>query len=58
VAPGRVGLIIAGGLNPIAAVEESGIPTTNDALNTLLDWKELFEYPVLERDARMQIRFD
>lgn len=58
VSTGRVGLIIAGGLNPLAAVEESGISTTNDALNTLFDWKELFEYSELERDARMQLRFD
>ncbi len=39
--PGRVGLIVAGGLNPIAAVEESGIATTNTALHMLFEFSDL-----------------
>ncbi len=41
---GRVGMIVAGGLNPIAAVEEAGIPTENAALKLLLDFKEMTPY--------------
>lgn len=41
VSEGRVGMIVAGGLNPMAAVEESGIATENMALS------ELFEFELL-----------
>ncbi|MDY6935156.1 MAG: NrpR regulatory domain-containing protein [Spirochaetota bacterium] len=41
---GRVGMIVAGGLNPIAAVEESGIPTENEALKTIYDFNEMKLY--------------
>ncbi len=40
VSPSRVGLVIAAGLNPIAAIEEEGIPTRNFAMDTLCDYKE------------------
>jgi HTH-type transcriptional regulator, global nitrogen regulator NrpRI len=38
---GRVGLIVAGGLNPIAALEETGIETTSQALHSLCDFDQL-----------------
>ncbi len=38
---GRVGIIVAGGLNPIAAVEEVGIDTSNRALHGLCDFEKL-----------------
>jgi HTH-type transcriptional regulator, global nitrogen regulator NrpRI len=38
---GRVGAIVAAGLNPVAAVEEQGIPTENFAMSTLCDFSEL-----------------
>lgn len=38
---GRAGIIIAAGLNPLAAVEEAGIPTTNRALARLCDFDRL-----------------
>ncbi len=41
VLPGRVGAVVAAGLNPIAAVEEHGIPTENDAMSVLTDFAEL-----------------
>ena len=41
VSQGRVGLIVAPGLNPIAAVEEEGIPTENRAMAALCDFGEL-----------------
>jgi repressor of nif and glnA expression len=41
VSQGRVGLIVAAGLNPIAAVEEQGVPTENHAMETLCEFAEL-----------------
>ncbi len=37
VSHGRVGLVVAAGLNPIAAVEEAGIQTENHAMSSLYD---------------------
>jgi repressor of nif and glnA expression len=53
---GRVGMIVAGGLNPVAAVEESGIPTRNSALGTLMDWDELFEFTEIGKDPAKLLR--
>jgi len=44
VSPGRVGLVVVGGLNPMAAVEEAGIPTRNRAMGTLMPFEELKTY--------------
>jgi repressor of nif and glnA expression len=41
VGEGRAGIIVAGGLNPLAAVEESGIQTKNLAMGALLDFNKL-----------------
>ncbi len=41
---GRVGLVVVGGLNPVAAVEEAGIETESKALVTLIDYKELVPF--------------
>jgi len=41
---GRVGLVVCGGLNPLAAVVESGIATTNAAMSTLCDFQQLIDY--------------
>ena len=38
---GRAGLIVAAGLNPIAAVQEAGIPTQNRAMARLCDFQDL-----------------
>lgn len=37
----RVGIVVPGGLNPIAAVEEAGIETQTRALGALIDYKQL-----------------
>ncbi len=47
---GRVGMIVAGGLNPIAAVEESGIPTENSALKLLYDFNKMVPYTDVQLD--------
>ena len=41
VSSGRVGLVVAAGLNAVAAVEEAGIPTTNRAMAALCDFAKL-----------------
>lgn len=37
----KAGIIVVGGLNPIAAVEEAGIPTESKAMSTLYEYSEL-----------------
>ncbi|MBN2466534.1 MAG: DUF128 domain-containing protein [Deltaproteobacteria bacterium] len=44
VSAGRAGMIVAGGLNPLAAVEESGIKTENMAMGTLLEFSQLIPF--------------
>lgn len=41
---GRFGMIVCGGLNPVAAVVESGITVTSAAMSTLCDYGELRDY--------------
>jgi len=52
VTPGRTGLIVAGGLNPLAAVEESGISTQNHAMGSLFPFEKLQPYEVLAQWAK------
>ena len=37
----RMGMILLGGLNPIAAAEEAGIETANFAMSTIMEYKNL-----------------
>ncbi|MBN2373119.1 DUF128 domain-containing protein [bacterium] len=41
---GRAGMIVSGGLNPMAAVEEAGITTDNKAMKTLFGFDQLIPY--------------
>jgi len=43
----RAGMIIVGGLNPIAALEEAGIPTITKAMSTLYKFSELISFQEL-----------
>jgi repressor of nif and glnA expression len=52
VARGRTGIIVMAGLNPLAAVEEVGIKTTNWAMKTMLDFERLVPYEKLRTLAR------
>ena len=46
VAPGRVGVVVVGGLNPLArGGKRAGIPTQNKAMGTLMPFEELFALP-------------
>jgi repressor of nif and glnA expression len=40
----KVGIVIPGGLNPVAAVAEWGIETENKALSALVDFKQLVDF--------------
>ncbi|MDI6687411.1 MAG: NrpR regulatory domain-containing protein [Desulfobacterales bacterium] len=44
VSKGRTGMIVAGGLNPIAAVEETGISTENTAMKLFFDFNKMVPY--------------
>ena len=44
---GRVGIVVCGGLNPVAAVVENAIPTRNVAMRTLCEFDELVDYTEL-----------
>jgi repressor of nif and glnA expression len=43
----KAGMIIVGGLNPIAAIEESGIITTSKAMSTLHQFSGLIQFKEL-----------
>ncbi|MFA5400705.1 MAG: NrpR regulatory domain-containing protein [Dehalococcoidia bacterium] len=43
----RVGIILIGGLNPIAAVEEAGIAVDTHAMNTLVEYGQLISFKEL-----------
>ena len=49
VSDGMVGMIVAGGLNPLAAVEECGVLTENIAMNTLFEFDQLVPFWELEK---------
>jgi len=44
VSKGRIGMIVAGGLNPIAAVEETGISTKNTAMKLFFNFNKMVSY--------------
>ena len=40
----RVGVVLFGGMNPVAAAEEAGIEADNTAMSTVVDYRELQSY--------------
>jgi HTH-type transcriptional regulator, global nitrogen regulator NrpRI len=53
VSEGRLGLVVIGGLNPVAILEEKGIPVyRTGALAGLLDYARLFPYEELSERVR------
>jgi repressor of nif and glnA expression len=40
----KAGIIVVGGLNPIAALEEAGIPTESKAMSTLYEYSKLISF--------------
>jgi len=47
---GRVGIVVCGGLNPVAAVVENAVPTWSVAMRTLCEFDELIEYTELAKN--------
>jgi HTH-type transcriptional regulator, global nitrogen regulator NrpRI len=43
----RVGMVLIGGLNPIAAIGESGLDVETHAMSTVVDYEELIDYEEL-----------
>lgn len=43
----RVGIVLLGGLNPLAAVEEAGIEVETHAMSTLVDYSQLIDFKEL-----------
>jgi repressor of nif and glnA expression len=46
----KVGIVIVGGLNPVAALEEHGIPTESKATSTLFDYSRLTPFAEAVQD--------
>jgi repressor of nif and glnA expression len=40
----KVGMVVVGGLNPVAALEEKGILTESKAMSTLIDYSRLVPF--------------
>lgn len=40
----KAGMIVVGGLNPVAALEEAGIPTESKAMSTLYEYSKLISF--------------
>ncbi|MCX7914158.1 MAG: NrpR regulatory domain-containing protein [Thermodesulfovibrionales bacterium] len=47
----KVGLIVVGGLNPIAAIHEANIPTESKAMSTLFEYSKLLRFNEIEGEA-------
>jgi repressor of nif and glnA expression len=43
----KIGIILVGGLNPVAAVEEQGIEADNYAMSTVMDYRKLIKFAEL-----------
>ena len=40
----KIGMILIGGLNPVAAAEEAGIEADNRAMSTIMEYKNLIKF--------------
>ena len=43
----RVGIILVGGLNPVAMAKEAGIEVEHDAMGTVIDYQKLVRFSEL-----------
>jgi len=53
----KIGIILLGGLNPVAAAEEAGIEADNLAMSTVMDFQELVKFREATIDYRDLVRF-
>ncbi len=44
VEPNKIGLVLVGGLNPVAATQEVGIEAENHSMSTVVEYKRLVKY--------------
>lgn len=49
VEPNKIGMILVGGLNPVAATEEAGIVAENYAMSTVMEYKDLTMFQELSK---------
>jgi repressor of nif and glnA expression len=47
----RAGIVVVGGLNPVAAVEEAGIPTDSKAMSCLYEFSELRPFKEIYKES-------
>ena len=47
VEPNKIGMILIGGLNPVAAAKESGIEAENHAMSTIMEYRDLINFKEL-----------
>jgi repressor of nif and glnA expression len=45
----KIGMVLIGGLNPVAAAEEAGIETQNRAMSTVMEYQSLIKFEELEK---------
>jgi repressor of nif and glnA expression len=45
--PNKVGLVLVGGLNPVAAAQEAGIEAENHSMSEVVDYQTLFDFKEL-----------
>ena len=50
----KAGIVVVGGLNPVAALEESGIPTESHAMSTLFEYSKLLSFKDVLRGAGLK----
>ena len=43
----RIGIVLMGGLNPVAAAEEAGIEVENHAMSTVMEYRDLVKFQEL-----------
>ena len=43
----KIGMILLGGLNPLAAAEEAGIEAESHAMSTLMEYRDLIKFQEL-----------
>ena len=48
----RIGMILLGGLTPVAAAAEAGIEAESRAMSTLIDYKDLVKFQELVQGER------
>ena len=47
VEPNKIGIILVGGLNPVAAAQEAGIEAENRAMSTVMEYRDLIKFDEL-----------